>query len=340
MQLRAQERLVRMATILCGTVYVDYLNRVWQKLMIRVARANRIRSVIESRLATADLVGRYTAGSSPSTGVQRAQILSSRRLRSSLFFAGEYVRDVERIASNVRATLELVQLLAAAGLDLHVSVDPTAIGYLVDADLCAENAVRIATTICSAGQKRPGMHCLMLDMEDESLVDFTIALHDRLKSLSLPVALTLQAYLRRTQKDLQREIELGSSIRLVKGAFAAGSATAYTGRRRVSEQYRELTALMLSEAVAHPAFYPIFATHDDSIYCEIAELANAHGLPKERFEFEMLMGVKPELANSLAGRGYTVRLYVPCGPDWWGYVNRGLGESPRNAVLLLKAICA
>jgi proline dehydrogenase len=240
----------------------------------------------------------------------------------------------------VAATFEIIKQLAGIGLDVHISVDPTAIGYQTDVELCSQNAIAIATVLANASHGRPGVHCLMLDMEDESLVDYTIELHDRLREMSLPVALTMQAYLHRTPTDLQRQIKSGSRVRLVKGAFAPASKIALTSRRALSERYRQLATQMLQGTSADPPFYPIFGTHDGDIQNYIVRVAAEYGVPKQNFEFEMLMGVKPELAGSLAADGYTVRLYVACGPDWWGYVNRRIGESPRNAVLLLKAICA
>lgn len=318
---------------------MDWPNRLWQKAMIRIARADRVRSVVEP-MVPSSLIERYIAGSSPSSGGERAKALQRQSLRSSLFFVGEYLNDRRRCDAMIQGTLEGIELLAAADLDVHISIDPTAIGYLLDPELCSQNAIKIATAIANASHNRPGIHCLMLDMEDEPVVDYTIRLHERMRALGLPAALTLQAYLRRTEQDLQSAIALGSRVRLVKGAFAAGSSVAYVGKQAVSGQYLKLACKMLLAVSANPSFYPIFGTHDNAIQRDIAALAIRERIPNDRFEFEMLMGVRPELAASLAAEGFRVRLYVPCGPDWWGYVNRRLGESPRNAVLLLKAICS
>lgn len=317
----------------------ECLNRLWQKAMLRIARADRIRRTLEP-IISSSLIERYIAGSSPASGIAQAREFERQKLRSSLFFVGEYLKDENRCGSVIRSTQEMIGLLAEAALDVHISIDPTAIGYLIDAELCSQNAIAIATEIAGASRNRTGVHCLMLDMEDQSLIDYTIRLHNKIKALGLPVALTLQAYLRRTEKDLEYAIATASRVRLVKGAFAAASAIAYLGKRTVAKQYMKLASQMLRAASTHSQFYPIFATHDEGLQRRIVDLAGSERIPRDRFEFEMLMGVRPELAVSLASEGFRVRLYVPCGPDWWGYVNRRLGESPRNALLLVKAICS
>ena len=178
----------------------------------------------------------------------------------------------------------------------------------------------------------------MLDMEDETLVDYTIGLHDKLRGAGLPTALTLQAYLRRTQEDLRRQIERGGAVRLVKGAFVADRGIAFQGQTEITRQYLALVQIMLKGAISSPKFYPIFATHNVDLQEEIATLAEAQSLASHRYEFEMLLGVEPELAARVSSRGFRVRIYVPCGSDWWGYVNRRIGESPRNALLALRAM--
>lgn len=187
------------------------------------------------------------------------------QIRSSLFFLGEYVDTPELVDENVAAKLEVAKLLGEAGLDVHVSVDPTQIGYSLDPERARNNAFLIAEAVAQGGTGRPGVHALMFDMEDQSIIDGTIALHSVLFSAKMPVALTLQAYLLRTKSDLLFQIQRGTRIRLVKGAFAAGREAAFTRRTDIKANSRRLIDLMFSRAARDTGFYPIIATYDDRL---------------------------------------------------------------------------
>jgi proline dehydrogenase len=310
----------------------------WQKLFIGVARSERLSKIFHSSSRVDELIQRYIGGPTASTGISRAADLNRARFTCSMFYLGEYLKDQSDAHNIVESILNLVQLISSTGMDAHISVDPTAIGYLQSPSFCQANAFRIAEAIETRKRDSVGFHCLMLDMEDEGLVSYTIDLHDRLSAAGLPAALTLQAYLLRTQEDLQRQIQSGSAVRLVKGAFAAKPGIACQGQAEITKQYLVLARMMLDGAISSPGFYPIFATHNEGLLEEIISLARARDLTSQSYEFEMLLGVRPELAARLSSRGFRVRIYVPCGPDWWGYVNRRIGESPRNGFLLLRAI--
>lgn len=173
------------------------------------------------------------------------------------------------------------------------------------------------------------------------MVNSTIALHDDLRAARLPVALTLQAYLRRTEGDLQAQIARGSRVRLVKGAFAAGTRVAFTRQGAIKTNFRHLIELMLSRQAREAGFYPVIATHDDHLHAHAIEHAEGNGWHPSEFEFEMLVGVRDNVARALAARGHQVRLYVPFGRDWWPYAVRRIGENPRNAWLLARSlVCA
>jgi proline dehydrogenase len=285
------------------------------------------------------LAAKYVAGGTPAEAVKAAHELFSRDgIRSSLFYLGEYVDRAELVAENVAAKLALAAELAETGLDVHVSVDPTQIGQSVDPATVAGNALRIAQAIREAAGGRPGVHCAMIDMEDASVVDATIVLHNRLKRDGFPMALTLQAHLRRTADDLRAQIAGGSRVRLVKGAFVGTAATAYTRQQDIKANYRRLVELMLSSEARAIGFYPIIATHDDGIHAFAVDLARRNGWQPGEYEFEMLLGVRMDAARGLARRGERVRLYVPFGRDWWPYAVRRIGENPRNALLRARSL--
>jgi proline dehydrogenase len=317
------------------------LRRAWQRGMIALARSDTLKTTIQKTRAASALATRYVAGVTAQEGVERAAALRAKRaIHGSLFYLGEYVDRAELVAENVAAKLAAAALLGRAGLDVHMSVDPTQIGHSFDPAAARRHAFAIAEAVAQAAGDRPGVHALMLDMEDQSVTDATIALHDAMRSAGLPAALTLQAYLRRTEADLRAQIRCGARVRLVKGAFAADSSAAFTRRAEIKASWRRLIDLMFSREARDTGFYPIIATHDDRLHRYAIERAAANDCRAGDYEFEMLLGVRSDVAEDLARRGERVRLYLPFGRDWWPYAVRRIGENPRNAWLLLRSLAS
>ncbi len=306
--------------------------------MIALAGSPRMRDWAQSFAATSALARQYVGGADAAAGVATAQALrDGPGLRASLFYLGEYVATPALVAENVAAKLEVAARLGRAGLDVHVSVDPTQVGHVVDPDAARANVRAIGEAVAAAAGARPGVHGLMLDMEDASVTDATIGLHAMLVEAGLPAALTLQAYRRRTEADLGPLVRSGAKVRLVKGAFAAGPDLAFTRQSEIKANSRRLIDLMFSRAARDSGFYPIVATHDDRLHDHARERAAASGWRAGEYEFEMLLGVRSDVAAALAAAGERVRLYVPFGRDWWPYAVRRIGENPRNAWLLARS---
>lgn len=315
------------------------LRRAWQTAMINLARSPTAVRFMQGNRATSFLANKYVAGQCPAQAVKVAgEMLSAYGIRSSLFYLGEYVNRLDLVAENVTNKLAVAQALEQTGFDIHVSVDPTQIGQSLDLGLARDNARRIAEEIRKVSGNRPGIHRLMFDMEDASVIDGTIALHNELKEGGLPVALTLQAYLRRSVSDMRAHISAGNRVRLVKGAFAADSDIAYTRQEDIKANFRRLVEMMFSSDAQRNGFYPIVATHDDHIHEFAIDVARRSGWKPGQYEFEMLLGVRSDVARDLARRGERVRLYLPFGRDWWSYAVRRIGENPRNAVLLARSL--
>ena len=313
--------------------------RLWQSTMIALARSPRVKSFMQTSRSTSFLARKYVAGETPPDGVERAlKLLNEEGIRSSLFFMGEYVDQLDLVDENVENKIVVARALSEAAIDIHVSVDPTQIGHHIDPTMVLKRAEKIAEVIRRAIGKKDGVHCLMFDMEGASLNDPTIVVHNALQDAGYPVALTLQAYLKRTMADLQAQIDRGSRVRLVKGAFAAGPDIAYTRRADVKQNFRALIDLMLSRRAKEAGFYPIIATHDTVLHEHAIERARQNGWKPGEYEFEMLLGVRGDVANSLSRRGERVRLYVPFGRDWWPHAVRRIGENPSNAVLLARSL--
>ena len=315
--------------------------RLWQTTMIQLARSKdkKWTKFMQSNKMATKLERQYVGGDTPATAIRTADFLLNRRkVRSSLFYLGEYVNTNEKVTENLAAKLAIANFLSKAGLDLHISVDPTQVGAMLDWRQGADNIESIARLVASLPKSADGVHCVMLDMEDFSINEKTIALHDELQQKGLPVALTLQAYLHKTYEDMRKKIHQGAKVRLVKGAFAANSELAFQGQQRIKANYRRLIDLMLAKEAKLTGFYPIFATHDHSLHAYVIERARVNGWRPGSYEFEMLYGARNDVAEHLVSQGERVRLYLPFGKDWWPYAIRRVGENPQSVTLLWRSL--
>lgn len=309
---------------------------LFQRTTIALARSPMMGRAMRAMAARSSLARRFVGGADVEAAVQTAlRLRDAHGIRASLFYLGEYVADPAAIEHNVGQAIGACDALGRAGLDVHVSVDPTAIGYM-DSDTRGEdNARRIAAAVLRAAGG--GQDWMVLDMEDAGIRDRTCTVHRGLLEAGLPAGLTLQARRRRTPEDLTWAIRQRTSLRLVKGAFPE-RALDHAGRARIDQAYLDAASIMLSREARDAGFRPVFGTHDDRLAGAIMTLARERGWPPDGFEFEMLYGVRPDWQLALRGLGYNVRVYLPFGGDWWPYAIRRVGENPRNAWLLARSL--
>jgi proline dehydrogenase len=310
---------------------------LWQQTMIGLARSARVKRAMQHHGGATALARRFVVVGGPEAAVAAARRLRDRRgISASLAYLGEYVSDPALIERTVDMALTVTRLLGEADLDVQVSADPTAIGELASPQLCRDNAERIARAV--AAQPAHGRNFLMLDMEDLSLVEPTLHLQRELFAEGLPAAVTLQARLRRTARDIETLVPHSPAIRLVKGAFPLGPEHDHQGRVAIARSFLSSARTMLAPEVRETDFHPVFATHDEGLIRRIAEVARRIGWRQEEYEFELLYGVRPDLARRLRAEGFSVRLYLPFGTDWWPYAIRRVGEHPHNALLLVRSL--
>lgn len=323
---------------------------IFQRTTIALARSPAMGRAMRAVAARTSLAQRFVGGADVDAAVRTAlRLRDAHGIRASLFYLGEYVADPAAIEHNVSQAIRACGALGAAGLDVHVSVDPTAIGYMASDALGEANARRIGEALRqatgqntgqAAGQAaRAGQHWMVLDMEDAGIRERTCVLHRSLLEAGLPAGLTLQARRRRTPEDLAWAIRQHTSLRLVKGAFPE-RALDHAGRDRIDHAYLDAAAIMLSREAREAGFYPVFGTHDDRLAGAIMALARERGWSPDAFEFEMLYGVRPDWQLALRDLGYNVRVYLPFGGDWWPYAIRRVGENPGNAWLLARSLKA
>jgi proline dehydrogenase len=307
----------------------------WQETMIMLARSRRVRGFMQSNPVTTRLSRKFVGGSNVEAAIQTALELKRRNLRASLYYLGEYVNRPEIVEENVNQKIAIARSLGENGLDVHVSVDPTQIGYAISDELGERNALRIGQVI--AEQPQAGVNLLMLDMEDYACCQKTLDLHTRLKQAGIPVAIAIQAYLYRTEEDIRQLVRQGAAVRLVKGAFAEPKDRAWRKKKDIDRNYIRMAELLLSPEARATGVYPIFGTHDDRMIDAIRLLAARNSWNADGYEIEMLFGVRPSYQEQLVSEGHRVRLYLPFGTEWWPYSIRRVGENAANVRFVLEA---
>jgi len=296
--------------------------------MIGLARSESITGFMHGSRLMNRFSRQFVGGGNALEGVQRADELRKRGISASMFVLGEYEDTEERVRSMVSDLEEVFPLLREAGLDQHVSVDPTQIGSMLSWESCRENAVRLGEKM--AGHASGRCTALMVDMEDASVTAPTLDLYAALKDMGLPVAVTIQAYLHRSREDIENLVQGGAMVRLVKGAFAEDGSVALTSRKDIDERYRELLGVLFSDQARESGVYPVIGSHDHRMIEHAVKLADERGWSREQWEVEMLLGVRPQYQSELVRQGVSLRAYLPYGRKWWPYSVRRIGENPRN----------
>lgn len=306
--------------------------------MIALARSPRVTRWMQGNRAAAALARRFVGGGDVAAATAVARELERAGFKTSLYYLGEYVEDPALVAENGRQKIAAAEALAAARMQIHVSCDATQLGYAIDDAAGAALALRIGERLRALAEAGGGQPVLMLNMEDAGYVDRILALRRQLLAAGVPVAQTLQAYLKRTAADLVPIIDEGGMVRLVKGAFADAGAHAFQGAAAIDANYLALAARMLAPEAKARGFRPVFGTHDHRLIPQIRDLARVNGWKPGEYGFEMLYGVRPLLQQALRDAGEEVRLYLPFGRAWWPYAVRRVGESPRNFLLLARTV--
>lgn len=266
--------------------------------------------------------GRFVAGETLDECIVVLRKLNDQGLHANTTLLGEGVLEPTQTETVVAAYREVIERISAEGLRANVALKLTHLGLEIDEELACANIRRLL----ELGS------FIRIDMEQSQFVEPTLRIYRRLRDEGLDnVGTVLQAYLYRTPDDLERLLPLAPNLRLVKGAYLEPEQVAYPRKADVDAAYGRLVERML-KAGGHTAV----ATHDERLIERTIRFAEAEGIPKERFEFQMLYGVRPQLQLDLARRGYKVLVATPYGPEWYPYLMRRLGERPANLLFFLK----
>ncbi|OMP26999.1 proline dehydrogenase [Bacillus sp. I-2] len=240
---------------------------------------------------------------------------------------GEFVTKAEIANERTTECIQTIQRIAEAGLNSHVSLKMTSLGLDIDDDLVYRNMKRILDT----AEKHRIM--VTIDMEDEQRCQKTLDIFKEMKSQYEYVSTVLQAYLYRTEKDLDDLNELQPFLRLVKGAYKESAEVAYPNKKDVDQNYQKLIEKQLLSGN-----YTAIATHDDRMIEFTKNIVKKHNIQTSQFEFQMLYGMRSETQQALVKEGYQMRVYTPYGREWYGYYMRRLAERPANIAFALKGM--
>jgi proline dehydrogenase len=305
---------------------------VLRSALLGISRSNAIKKAITTAPVTKGVVDRYIAGDQADDAIAVSSRLVGAGLAVTIDHLGEDTLDRTQAEAVADAYLQLLGALHAAGLaaSCEVSVKLTALGLALGADgrkIAMENALRISEAARAAGTTTT------VDMEDHTTTDATLEIVAELRKDFPDTGAVLQAYLFRTEADCRDLAYDGSRIRLCKGAYSEPETVAFRDRHDVDRSYVRCLRILVEGAGI-----PMIATHDPTLIKIAGALLERSSRAKGSYEFQMLYGIRPTEQQRLANAGHVVRVYLPYGTDWYGYLVRRLAERPANLTFFARSL--
>jgi proline dehydrogenase len=280
---------------------------------------------METSRISEKLTSRFVAGLRLEDGLRVSAALKNEGILSSLDHLGENVRELAEAEAARDAYLAALDRIAKAGLDTTVSVKLTALGLDLSEDAARRNAAALVARAKEIGSR------IEMDMESSEYADRTLAILREMHAQGGPVRAVIQAYLYRSEEDINELCREGIPVRLVKGAYQEPPELAYPGKQDVDASYIKLMKKLLDDGA-----YPAIATHDEAILDEAIRYVRERKYSPDRFEFQMLYGIRRALQRRIVKLGFRLRVYVPYGSAWYPYFMRRLAERPANVLFLAR----
>ena len=296
-------------------------------VLLQLANNKKMESFVKRNAWSSRVSGRFVAGETAESVVAPVQAINAQGATASLDFLGESVTNEAEIAVTIDAYLQTFQRIRENNLDAAVSVKLTALGLDLDDELCYRNMARL---LKAAGPDR----FVQVDMEGSALTQRTLELVFRLwdgPESFRNVGAVAQSYLYRTAADVERLIAAGIRVRLCKGAYKEEPDVAYPNKADVDASYSRLMKRLLESGT-----YPGLATHDPALIAEAKRYARENNIGPERFEFQMLYGIRRDLQAEILREGWNLTIYTPFGTHWYPYFMRRLAERPANVWFIVK----
>ncbi|MBS4034954.1 MAG: proline dehydrogenase family protein [Ignavibacterium sp.] len=270
---------------------------------------------------------KYIAGESLEHGIKTVQDLNSKGIYATMDVLGESVTNKEEAIASKNACLEVLNAIQKNKLLSNLSIKPTQMGLAIDEDYAYDQVLELVK------KAKEINNFVRIDMEDSPYTDATINLYKRIYENYKNVGVVVQSYLKRTYDDVVILNKLGTNYRLCKGIYVEPYSIAYKDKQAVRDNFMKSLAEMVKNGN-----YVGIATHDKYLIDESYKLIREMNIPKEKFEFQMLLGVREDLRDKINNDGYKVRVYVPFGSDWYAYSIRRLKENPSMAGHIVKSI--
>jgi proline dehydrogenase len=297
------------------------------RILLWASEKERVKRLVTEGRLTKDVVRRFVAGDRLEDAIGVISDLNSKGIGGILDYLGEGVTDAEGAQSAADAYLTSIKRIDETKLDSTVSVKLTQLGLSFDKGACIDHLRRLAAEAQAIGTT------VEIDMEQSAYVFDTIDVYRMLHPDFPDLRLAVQAYLRRTPVDLETMASLKPKIRLVKGAYAEPEEIALQKRSEIDGQYGFLTEWLFERGTD-----PAVATHDSKLIEHAMSIAETTDAGKKGFEIQMLYGIRRDLQEDLASKGYRVRTYVPFGSAWYPYLMRRMAERPANVRFFLRAV--
>lgn len=302
--------------------------QVYRRSVLAVANAQSVEQLIRRNRHSSALVRRFVAVEDLDNAIEVVRQLSRVNVMATLDQLGENVRSLDEARKASADYVAILQRLANSGLQPNISVKLTMLGLDLGDDVARDNLIPVLETARQVGG------FVRIDMEGSAYTERTIRLFETVHdAYPEEVGIVIQAYLHRAEIDVERMIARQARVRLVKGAYAEPDSIAYQSRREINDNFRRLLERLLERGR-----YPAIATHDDELIAATREFAERYAIPADRYEFQMLYGVRRDEQIRLVSEGYRMRVYVPFGTQWYPYFTRRIAERPANAFFVLRQL--
>jgi proline dehydrogenase len=296
-----------------------------RELLLFLSRQARLRRWVETSALARRLSSRFVAGETLAEALAVARQVNSEGISVTLDHLGENVSSLEEAAASRDEYIRAVDQIQALGLNANVSIKLTQFGIDLDEAVCRANVEQLVKV---ASQHESFVR---VDMESSAYTGRTLDLVGDLHARYGTVGAVIQAYLYRSEKDVEWLCAHDIRVRLCKGAYLEPASVAYPRKADVDRSFVRLMKLLLETGL-----YPAIATHDEAIIKETERFSASHQIPASAFEFQMLYGIRRDIQKRLVSQGYRLRLYIPYGKAWYPYFMRRLAERPANLVFLAR----
>lgn len=275
----------------------------------------------------AKVAGRYIAGATLSDAVSTVRLLNAMKAMATVDVLGEDIFTKDQAIESRNGSMAVLDAIAQHRLDSNLSIKLTSLGLKMDTQFCLDNASALVE------KAKQHQNFIRVDMEDRTCTDDTLKIYRTMRSQYEKVGIVIQAYLYRSEKDIRTLVAEKANVRLCKGIYVEPADVAIKDRKGIQDNYLKLLRILFERGS-----YVGIATHDDVLIDGAKKMVAELNVPKERYEFQMLLGVREETRRRLIEEGHRLRVYVPFGQDWYGYSVRRLKENPQIAGHVFKAM--